>query len=204
MGPPPTGRQPDRGLLVVISGPSGVGKTTIARAVQERFDALFSVSATTRPRSDQEEDGVDYHFVDEDEFRSMIENGELLESAQVFGRHRYGTPRRPVEEAIRAGRIVILDIDVQGALQVRRAMPEAFMLFVLPPGDDELLRRLRGRRRDDEAAIRRRFEAARREIALARSSGAYDAFVVNDDLQTAKDEASRLVESRRLHPPSRA
>jgi guanylate kinase len=204
MGPPPTGRQPDRGLLVVISGPSGVGKTTIARAVQERFDALFSVSATTRPRSDQEEDGVDYHFVDEDEFRSMIKNGELLESAQVFGRHRYGTPRRPVEEAIRAGRIVILDIDVQGALQVRRAMPEAFMLFVLPPGDDELLRRLRGRRRDDEAAIRRRFEAARREIALARSSGAYDAFLVNDDLQTAKDEASRLVESRRLHPPSRA
>jgi guanylate kinase len=203
MGAPPTSRQPDPGLLVVISGPSGVGKTTIARAVQGRFDALFSVSATTRPPSDQERDGVDYRFVSEDEFRSMIAADELLEYAHVFGRHWYGTPRRPVEEAIAAGRTVILDIDVQGALQVRQTMPGAFMIFVLPPGDEELLRRLRGRKRDEEGAIRRRFEEAKLEIARAQSSGAYDAFVVNDDLETAVDMAVRLIESRRRQPPSR-
>ncbi|MDY7107095.1 MAG: guanylate kinase [Planctomycetota bacterium] len=196
MGGASTGRQSDSGLLVVISGPSGVGKTTIARAVQQRFDALFSVSATTRPRSDQERDGVDYHFVGEDAFRSMIEAGELLEYAQVFGRDFYGTPRRPVEEAIAAGRIVLLDIDVQGAIQVRRTMPDAFLIFILPPGDEELLRRLRARKRDDEAAIRRRFEEAKREIDRARESGAYDAFVVNDDLEQATREAAALIRRR--------
>lgn len=196
------GSEPSRlGLLVVISGPSGVGKTTIAHAVKERLDAVFSISVTTRPQSDQERDGVDYHFVSDEQFRSMIEAGELLEHAEVFGRHWYGTPRRPVEEAIAAGRIIILDIDVQGALQIRRAMPQAFLIFILPPGDEELMRRLRTRGRDDEAAIQRRFEEAKREIRLAKSSGAYDAFVVNDDLNTAWDEASKLIESRRCRFP---
>jgi guanylate kinase len=189
-----------RGLLVVISGPSGVGKTTIAHAVRERLGAVFSVSATTRPQSNQERDGVDYHFVSGEQFRSMIDAGALLEYAHVFGKHWYGTPRQPVDETLAAGRIVILDIDVQGALQIRRAMPEAFLIFILPPGDEELMRRLRGRGRDDQAAIQRRFEKARGEIALARSSGAYDAFVVNDDLPTAQNEACELITARLSGP----
>ena len=197
MGKQQGSEHPRRGLLVVISGPSGVGKTTIAHAVKERLGAAFSVSATTRAPSDQEQDEVDYHFLSEEEFRSMVEAGELLEYAQVFGKDWYGTPRRPVEEAIATGGIIILDIDVQGALQIRRAMPEAFLIFILPPSDEELMRRLRGRGRDDEAAIQRRLEEAQREIRLAESSGAYDAFVVNDDLETAQNEASKLIERRR-------
>lgn len=204
MGEELESEHPRQGLLVVISGPSGVGKTTIAHAVKERLGAAFSISATTRPRSNQERDGVDYHFVSDERFRSMIDAGALLEHAEVFGRHWYGTPRQPVEEAIATGGIIILDIDVQGALQIRRTMPEAFLIFILPPSEEELMRRLRGRGRDDEEAIRCRFEEAKREIRLAKSSGAYDAFVVNDDLNTARDEASKLIESRRCRlPPQR-
>lgn len=184
------------GLLAVFSGPSGVGKTTIVRAVKSRLDGVFSVSATTRPRTDQEREGVDYFFVTEESFQSMIDGGELLEHAKVFGSHRYGTLRRPVEEALAAGRLVILEIDVQGALQVRASAPEAYMLFVLPPGEEALLERLRGRGRDGEDAIQRRFQEAQKEIALARDSNAYDAFVVNDDLARAQDEACRLVRER--------
>jgi len=196
MGEQQGSKPPRRGLLAVISGPSGVGKTTIAHAVKERLGAVFSVSATTRPRSHQEQDGVDYHFLSQERFKSMIDAGELLEYAQLFGEEFYGTPRRPVEEALAAGRLVILDIDVQGALQVRRSTPGAFMIFILPPSDEELLRRLHGRGRDSEQAIRRRFEEAKREINLAEASGAYDAFVVNDDLKTAQESASRLIENR--------
>ena len=124
----------------------------------------------------------------------MIERGELLEHARVFGHHWYGTPRRPVEAALAAGRLVILEIDVQGALQVRANTPEAFMIFILPPDEDTLLARLRGRGREAEAAIQRRFEEAKREIDLARASDAYDAFVVNDDLTESQNEACRLIQ----------
>jgi len=186
-----------QGLLLVVSGPSGVGKTTIARRIQSRLDGVFSISATTRPRSDQEVDGRDYWFVDQDRFDELVARGELLEHATVFGKHSYGTPREPVEEHLAARHLVVLDIDVQGGLQVRRAMPEAFMMFILPPSEDELLHRLRGRGREDEAVIQRRFAEAKREIATARESGAYDEFVTNDDLERAIREAIDLVERRR-------
>ena len=137
----------NRGLLLVISGPSGVGKTTITRALERRLGGVFSVSATTRPRAEGEVDGRDYCFRSDLEFQQLADEGAFLEQAQVYGEYRYGTPREPVERQVAEGRLVILDIDVQGARQVKQAMPDAFTLFILPPSDDELLRRLRQRRR---------------------------------------------------------
>jgi len=189
------GRQ--RGLLLVVSGPSGSGKTTISRAVERRLEGTFSVSATTRPQSTFETGGHDYDFLTEEEFLQKIKAGAFLEYAQVFGKHWYGTPRLPVERQLAEGKLVILDIDVQGALQVRQSMPEALMIFVVPPRDEELLRRLRGRGREGEDSIQRRFAEAQKEIEIARTSGAYDATVVNDVLEQAIDEPCRLVEQRR-------
>ncbi len=184
------------GVLLVVSGPSGVGKTSIVRPIEERFGGVFSVSATTRPPADGEVEGRDYHFLSREQFEAMVDRGEFLEHARVFGLHLYGTPRDPVEKRLAEGRLIILDIDVQGAFQVKRAMPEAFMLFILPPGDEELLRRLRVRAREPEAMIQSRFAEAKREIELARTSGVYDATVVNDDLDRAIEEACRLVRER--------
>ena len=186
-----------RGTLLVISGPSGSGKTTIAHAVRDRLGGVFSVSVTTRPRSASEADGREYFFVSEPEFRERVDQGVFLEHACLYGSHQYGTPREPVEKHLAAGDLVILEIDVQGALQVRQAMPEALMVFILPPGDEELLRRLRSRGRDEAASIQRRLAEAKREIDLGRHSGAYDAHVVNDVLEQAIDETCRLVRSRR-------
>tara|TARA_B100001121_G_scaffold224261_1_gene197401 strand:+ start:2686 stop:3375 length:690 start_codon:yes stop_codon:yes gene_type:complete len=189
------------GLLLVLSGPSGVGKTTIAHRVQERFDGIFSVSATTRPRSSDEVDGEDYTFVDPETFQTMLDAGEFLESAEVFGKHAYGTPRGPVQRRLDEGRLVILDIDVQGARQIRDSLPESFMLFILPPSEEELQRRLEARGRDDEEAIQRRFAEARHEIELATTSDLYDAFVVNADLETAIQETCELIAARMQHGP---
>lgn len=187
----------DDGLLVVMSGPSGVGKTTIARAVDRAIpDALFSVSATTRDQTNADVEGVDYHFVDEPEFRSMIERDAFLEWAEVFGR-LYGTPRAWVDEQLRRGRVVICDIDVEGARQIKTKMPEALTLFVLPPGEDELLDRLRSRKREGEDAIQKRFAEAKREIAAARASGVYEHFLVNEDLEASIAQAIALVTNAR-------
>ncbi len=186
-----------RGLLLVISGPSGSGKTTIARAVEKKLGGRFSVSATTRPKAAGEIPGRDYEFLTPQQFEERLKRGGFLEHARVFGEHWFGTPREPVERQLAEGRIVILNIDVQGALQIRRSMPGALMIFILPPDDGELLRRLRSRGRDDEASIRRRLEEARREIEVARTSGAYDAMIVNADLERAIDETCRLVTERR-------
>lgn len=185
-----------RGLLLVISGPSGVGKTTITREVEKRLGGVFSVSVTTRPKTSNDVEGRDYNFIDDATFTRMRDEGELLEWAEVFGKYRYGTPRRAVEDHLRAGRLVILEIDVQGGLQVKRKCPDAYMIFVLPPTDEELLSRLRKRGRDSEDAIQRRFAAARNEIATARASDAYDAFIINAHLDAAVDEACGLVRER--------
>ncbi|MEO1007615.1 MAG: guanylate kinase [Planctomycetota bacterium] len=187
----------DDGVLVVFSGPSGVGKTTIARAVERDIPAaLFSVSVTTRAKTPDDVDGVDYHFVDEAAFRDMIDRDALLEWATVFGRY-YGTPRAWVDEQLRRGRVVIADIDVEGARQVKARMPDAMAIFVLPPSEDDLLARLRARKREDEAAIQRRFAEAKREIATARESGCYDHFIVNESLGDAIAEAIALVRAAR-------
>ena len=179
-------------LLIVISGPSGVGKTTITHRLIERLGAVFSVSMTTRPRKGTDREGVDYFFVDEPRFRRAIEGGELLEWAQVFDRY-YGTPRGPVEASLRAGRDVILEIDVAGGKQVKTSMPQMLGIFILPPSEEDLVKRLRGRGREDEAEIQRRFRDAQREIAEAKSCGAYDYFVVNRDLDAAVEEAFRVI-----------
>jgi guanylate kinase len=187
----------DDGMVLVISGPSGAGKTTITRAVERAFgDAVFSVSATTRARTPADVDGVDYHFVSEEEFSRMVAGDEFLEHAGVYGKH-YGTPRGWVMEHLRRGRLVILEIDVQGAINVKRSLPEAFSIFVLPPSEEELLRRLRDRRREDEARIQARFSQARNEIAAAQSCGVYDRFIVNDILESAIDEAITQVRQER-------
>ncbi len=186
-----------RGLLVVISGPSGSGKTSLARALEQRLGGRYSVSATTRPPGPGEAGGRDYEFISEQEFKERVDRGAFLEHAMVFGRHWYGTPREPVERALAAGELIILAIDVQGAMQVRRSMPEAFLLFILPPDESELRRRLRARGRDDPASIERRLAEARREIEVGVRGGAYDAHVVNDDLERAIAEACRLVLARR-------
>lgn len=185
--------QPASGLVVVISGPSGVGKTTITEAMIERFDAVFSVSATTRPRTIQDVPGRSYVFMDEAQFTGMIERGEFLEFARVFDQY-YGTPHAPVDAAVKAGRIVLLEIDVQGAIQVRDKIRDAFMMFILPPSEESLLDRLRARRRDSEENIRRRFQDAKDEISLSKSSGVYDRFITNDSLDRAIEEATAAIE----------
>lgn len=172
------------GKLVVISGPSGVGKSTITGRLVERTGAVRSVSATTREPREGEADGQDYDFVSRDRFREMIAGGEMLEWAEVFGNY-YGTPAAPVSRAVRAGRTVVLEIDVQGGVQVYAKAPEATFILVLPPSREELERRLRGRRSEDEASLARRLAEAEKEIEIARTSGAYQYEVVNDDLETA-------------------
>lgn len=187
----------DNGMLLVISGPSGVGKTTITRAIERSIpDSVFSVSYTTRPATGVDVEGVDYHFVTEEEFDRRAAAGEFIETA-VFAGNKYGTPLAPILAQIARGRLMILEIDVEGAKQVKAKMPRAFGLFILPPSEEVLLRRLRDRKREPEEVIRRRFESAQREMAEARRCGAYDHFIINDDLQRAIDEALRLVRERR-------
>lgn len=179
----------DDGLLLIISGPSGVGKTTITRAVERSIPgAVFSVSATTRAIRPTDVEGVDYHFVDDATFDRMVAEGEFLEWVNLFGK-KYGTPRNWVGEQLARGRLVILEIDVVGAMKVKRQMPKAFGLFVLPPSEGVLLERLRSRKREGEDEIQRRFAEAQREIAQAKTCGVYDLFIVNDQLDQAIQQA---------------
>ena len=167
---------------VVVSAPSGAGKSTLEKELRRRrSDVLFSVSATTRRPRPGEVDGVNYHFVGRDEFERMMEEGELLEWAEVHGNY-YGTPRRNLRDAEAAGKRLLLDIDVQGARQVRGALPEAVHVFVLPPSGTELARRLAGRGTEDTAKLRRRLANARDEV---REAERFDHVIVNDDLETA-------------------
>lgn len=172
------------GRVIVITGPSGVGKTTIVREVLRRTGADFSVSATTRtPRAD-EVDLQDYHFVGRETFEGMIEHGEMLEWAKVFGEY-YGTPAGPVLEAIEGGRKIVLEIDVQGGLQVHRKLPDAVFILIAPPSEDVLVERLTGRGSESEEALRRRLAQANEEVAAAKQSGIYTHCIVNEDLETA-------------------
>ncbi len=186
-----------RGLLAIISGPSGAGKTTIARAIERRFDdSVLSVSATTRPKAEKDRDGIDYHFLSEDEFLRRESAGDFLETA-IYAGNRYGTLRAPVDQALAQGRLVILEIDVQGAIQVKERLPHALGVFILPPSEQVLLDRLRGRKREPEEVIQRRFAVAKGEIETAQNSQVYDAFVTNDLLERAIEETAALIAKSR-------
>ena len=180
------------GKLVVVSGPSGVGKSTIVKEVLARTAVAYSVSATTRQPRAGEVDGRDYFFVDRARFEQMIRDGELLEWAEVFG-NLYGTPKRCVQEAVASGRTVLLEIDVQGGLQVAGTMPQAVFILLLPPSDQELRRRLAGRRSEDEDSLARRLDKARHEIDIATSSGVYRHCVVNSGLQEAIEQVVGII-----------
>jgi len=187
----------DDGMLLIISGPSGVGKTTVTRGVERSIaDSVFSVSATTRARTDADVEGVDYHFVGDDEFERMKGADEFIETAGVYGK-KYGTPREWTFEQLKRGRLVILEIDVQGAIQVKARVPEAFALFILPPTEEVLLQRLRDRKREGEDQIARRFAAARLEIGEARSCGVYDALLTNERIEDTITRAVELVRAER-------
>ncbi|WP_237739374.1 guanylate kinase [Microbacterium yannicii] len=179
-----------RSRLVVLAGPTAVGKGTVASHIKEHHPEIhLSVSATTRSPRPGEVDGEHYYFVDDAEFDRMIEAGELLEHATVHNAHRYGTPRRPIEEALAQGRTVLLEIDLQGARQVREADPSATLVFLLPPSWDELVQRLVGRGTEDAGERARRLRTAKVELA---SQGEFDYRVVNDDVARAADEVARL------------
>ena len=185
-------RRPADARLLVVSGPSGAGKGTVVRELlKRRPDVLLSVSATTRSVRPGERHGVDYNFLPREEFVAMRERGEFLESAEVYGNY-YGTPRLPVEDALAGGRDVICELDIQGAAAVKRAKPEAILVFIEPPSLDELSKRLRGRGTEDPEAMRNRIKAAYEEV---KAKGLYDHIVVNADVSRAADELLRILEA---------
>ncbi|MAB28680.1 MAG: guanylate kinase [Planctomycetaceae bacterium] len=196
MSDEPNTRSPSPGLLMIISGPSGVGKTTLIERLNEKFDFTFSVSATTRQRTEHETDGIDYYFLDEPTFKQWVDEDKFLEHACVFGRYWYGTPRQPIEKNMAEGRIVLLDIDVQGARLVKAEEPDTFSVFILPPSEEALHKRLVDRGRENAEIIERRFSEAKSEIKSAYELGIYDAMVTNDDLDRAADELDHLLEAR--------
>ncbi|HBH00663.1 MAG TPA: guanylate kinase [Candidatus Rokubacteria bacterium] len=183
-----------RGTLVVVSAPSGAGKTTLCREVRLRLpDLAYSVSVTTRPPRAGELGGVDFAFVSEAAFRDMLVRGEFAEWATVHG-NLYGTRARVLDEALAAGRDVLLDIDTQGAEQLRGRYPEAVLVFIVAPSMRDLELRLRERKSDAEAEIARRLARARQEIALWRR---YDYLVVNRDVKEALEQLASIIQAER-------
>jgi guanylate kinase len=185
------------GRLFVITAPSGAGKTSLIEAVMKADPSLkLSVSYTTRAPRPGERDGVDYHYVDDGTFLAMRDRDEFLESAQVHG-NRYGTSKRVILDAVRRGEDLILEIDWQGARQVRRLYPDCVGIFIHPPSIEELERRMRSRGKDSEAVIRRRVENAREELAHA---GEFDYAIINKDFETARQELAEIIRKERAKP----
>ncbi|MGX7418488.1 guanylate kinase [Carnobacterium gallinarum] len=186
----------ERGLLIVLSGPSGVGKGTVRQAIFENEDTDFeySISMTTRKQRVGETDKVDYFFSNKKEFETLIDNGGLLEYAEYVGNY-YGTPLAYVEETLQRGKDVFLEIEVQGALQVREKMPEGVFIFLTPPDLVELKSRIVGRGTDEMAVIEQRMEKAVEEIEMMRL---YDYAVVNDEVENAVRKIKQIIESEHL------
>ncbi len=196
---PVPGRSARRSRLVVLAGPTAVGKGTVAAQVRATHPEVWiSVSATTRRPRPGEQNGVHYWFVSDEEFDRMIAEDQLLEWAVVHKSARYGTPRGPVDEALAAGRPAMLEIDLQGARQVRQTMPEALFVFLKPPSWDELVRRLVGRGTETEEERTRRLETAREEMAAERE---FDVTIVNHEVHAAADELVALMVLDHEHPP---
>ncbi len=180
-----------KGKIVIISGPSGVGKSTICKEVVKRLDNVcLSISVTTRPMAEAEVDGQDYWFLSQQQFRKRINEGSLLEYAEVFG-HLYGTPKDKVEVALGAGKTIILEIDVQGAREVKSVCPDAVMVFIFPPTEKELAQRIKNRGREGMEAVEERLEGADTEFAAAWQY--YEHMVVNDDLEHAVKEVIQII-----------
>src|SRR3989441_10350401 len=182
------------GLLFVVTAPSGAGKTSLIDALMREDPSLkFSVSYTTRAPRPGEKDGVDYHFVDDATFLAMRGRGEFLESAEVHG-YRYGTSKKLILDALERGDNLILEIDWQGAQQVRRLYPDCVGIFILPPSIEELERRMRARGQDADAVIRRRLDNAREELTHA---GEFKYAIINKDFETARRELGRIIQGER-------
>ncbi|MGX7077991.1 guanylate kinase [Globicatella sanguinis] len=185
-----------RGLLIILSGPSGVGKGTVRAAIfkDNKFNYVYSVSATTRQSRPGEVDGVDYYFVSKEQFKQYIEEDALLEYAEYVGNY-YGTPIQKIEENLAAGNDVFLEIEVQGALKVRERMPEGIFIFLAPPSLDELKSRITGRGTDREDVILERMQMAKEEIDMMQH---YDYVVVNDTVEHAVDKVNAIIQSEHL------
>ena len=182
-------------LVLIVSGPSGSGKSTLVQRILELPGTMSSVSYTTRSRRTTEASGKCYDFVTEAEFASMVSRGEFLEYARVFGKHSYGTPKKWLDQSRVRGLDLVLEIDVQGAAQVKEKLPESVAIFILPPSREELERRLRSRGQDSDEEIARRLAKARDEIVA--SEKFYDFVVVNDDVERAGREAQAIVAALR-------
>jgi len=183
--------KPLQPLVLIVSGPSGSGKSTLVQKILELPGTMPSVSCTTRPRRATEASGKCYDFVTSEQFEAMVARGEFLEYARVFGKHSYGTPKKWLAESRAKGLDLVLEIDVQGAAQVKEKLPESVAIFILPPSRQELERRLRSRKTDADDEIARRLAKAHDEIVA--SEKFYDFCVVNDDVERAGKEAQAIV-----------
>jgi guanylate kinase len=193
---------PNKGVLLVLVGPSGVGKSTIARKLTDQLDLCYVVSATTRPKKPGDDKGKTYDHISREQFLKRLDDDAFLEYASVYDDY-YATPKQPTLDWIAEGRDVLLEIDVQGALQVRYHYPDALLIFILPPTEATLLQRLTDRGRDKPEEIQRRFRSAKREIQMARGSRAFDFMVVNDDLDRATNEIIMLVNQKKAEGKDR-
>jgi len=186
----------DHGLMIVICGPSGVGKSTISNMLRERLSVSYIISATTRIKKPGDEVGKEYDHISREEFFRRLEHDEFLEYAQVYDDY-YGTPKHPALDYLFEGKDVLLEIDIQGALQIRYQYPEALLIFILPPDGPTLRQRLIDRGRDKADDIEKRFRAARREIQMAKGSRIFDNMVINDSLDRAISEITKIIQSER-------
>jgi guanylate kinase len=187
-----------QGLLIVLCGPAGVGKSTISRRLAQELNVCYTVSVTTRPKLPGDEKGKKYDHIDKAEFFKRLDADQYLEYAQVYGDY-YATPKHPALDQLVEGRDVLLEIDFQGAMQVRYHYPDALLIFILPPDEPTLLQRLTDRGRDSAEDINKRFRAAKREIHMAKGSHAFDYMVINDNLDSAVEEMVKIIRHKRAN-----